>query len=727
MEQLLTSLTKTSIKELERNNFRYPLVGVTDPTSDDDNASIIGDDARSTSASISSDDNEAALEEQLTRLGIKDNDGITYVGRSASIELLNTDLFRLRPYITWPGHDHIGLQLTSQGELMVVRKTRVDIGVSMRIDLDDESATAVKPTSLLPSTALDQLSQEQVDSLIATYFNHLHPSFPIINKNRFLETKQPPTLLVHAILALTLRFISQHFVRDNAELDQQYAAFYFAKVMKRLREASRSKMSLVQAAVLMTLYLDDDGDDDATQWFTLGTAIRMAQDLGLHRSCAHWKMLPPCEIETRHRVFYACYILDRWLSARGGRPLTILDRDFDTSLPSVYENDEPIYRGFVIMARLSEILGRLLKALYAPKAKHANNNASLDDPTLLEAFDRRLKACKMGIMEEDMPLAQKVYLEIYYNTVVLLLHRPFLNQNAMSHHACTAAASNIGNLVRQQLPHPQENDPSTCFSLTLPTCLIYSLYQCTLVHLANAVRDPNTTEALDRSMALVQQFQHMATARRAHDVLGMFRAIQLSLLAAMPPPSQTSATTLGHPFQQHHQQQQPVVYSNDLYAHTSTATPVQHPHIFDWPSAAAAAAAAVAGAPLMTSAQQQPPPGTTFFNPQQEFFNTITASPSSMHSSLASSNTPAPSATNSSTALSHQHANSLSSTSSSSSYVSTPHPNSILWTDWDVYATCHPSSSNNTASTPNAAPSTHHPHPHPHHPSPFDFHIPPSQ
>lgn len=590
-----------------------------------------------------------------------------------------------------------------------------------------------------------------------SYFTHLHPSFPIINKNRFLETKQPPTLLVHAILALTLRFISQQFVRDNAELDQQYAAFYFAKVMKRLREASRSKMSLVQAAVLMTLYLDDDGGDDATQWFTLGTAIRMAQDLGLHRSCSHWKMLPPCEIETRHRVFYACYILDRWLSARGGRPLTILDRDFDTSLPSVYEEGEPVYRGFVVMARLSEILGRLLKALYAPKAKHANNNASLDDPTLLEAFDRRLKACKMGIMEEDMPLAQKgnvrsyggsapfliktfflmfaiVYLEIYYNTVVLLLHRPFLNQNAMSHHACTAAASNIGNLVRQQLPHPQEADPSTCFSLTLPTCLIYSLYQCTLVHLANAVRDPNTTEALDRSMALVQQFQHMATARRAHEVLSMFRTIQLSslLTPAMPPPP-PSQTTLGHPFPQQ-PQQQPVVYSNDLYAHTSTAPPptAQHSHMFDWPSAAAAAAAAVAGAPLMTSGQPPPPPppGATFFNPQQEFFNTITASPSSMHSSLASSNTPAPSATNSSTALSHQHANSLSSTSSSSSYVSTPHPNSILWTDWDVYATtCHPSSSNNNAaaasSTPNATPSTHHHHPH--HPSPFDFHIPPSQ
>ncbi|OAD08518.1 fungal-specific transcription factor, partial [Mucor lusitanicus CBS 277.49] len=109
-------------------------------------------------------------------------------------------------------------------------------------------------------------------------------------------------------------------------------------------------------------------------WHTLGKAIRMAQDIGLHRSCSNWD-LPPSEIETRHRVFYACYVLDRLMGARAGKPLTILDRDFDTELPVAHEvyddaNDATpagpsIYHSFIKLIKLSEILGRVLKALYA--------------------------------------------------------------------------------------------------------------------------------------------------------------------------------------------------------------------------------------------------------------------------------------------------------------------------------------------------------------------------
>ena len=183
--------------------------------------------------------------------------------------------------------------------------------------------------------------------------------------------------------------------------------------MKRLRDSLRSRLCHVQAALLMTLYLDmDDGDVESVQWFTLGSAIRMAQDLGLHRSCVHWK-LPPSEIETRHRVFYACYVLDRWMAARAGKPLTILDRDFDTAMPSVYEvtdasspetTGEPVYRHFALLIKLSEILGRVLKALYMPKAKHSNSNAGLDDPTIRVVFDRRLKNWKASLDDENAPI-----------------------------------------------------------------------------------------------------------------------------------------------------------------------------------------------------------------------------------------------------------------------------------------------------------------------------------
>lgn len=231
------------------------------------------------------------------------------------------------------------------------------------------------------------------------------------------QNPAPPAILVQAMLALSFRYAAQHFQDKQAD---PFAQLYFRKVMKRLRDAFRSRLCHVQAGLLMTLYLDmDDGsghDVESVQWFTLGTAIRMAQDLGLHRSCQGWR-LPPSEIEVRHRVFYACYVLDRWMGARAGKPLTILDRDFDTDMPSPYRvtdagpTGEPVYRPFLLLIRLSEILGRVLKALYAPKAKRSNCNAGLDDPTILVVFDRRLKNWRASLDEAQdgvtIPVSQK--------------------------------------------------------------------------------------------------------------------------------------------------------------------------------------------------------------------------------------------------------------------------------------------------------------------------------
>jgi hypothetical protein len=235
---------------------------------------------------------------------------------------------------------------------------------------------------------------------------------PIVNKKRFLEqyatSTGPLSILMQAVIALTFRFAGQ-YLPDLVIDANEFADTYFRKVMKRLRDSIRSRLCHVQAALLMVLYLDmDDGDVESVQWYTIGNAIRMAQDLGLHRSCTKWN-LPRSEIETRHRVFYACYIMDRWIGARAGKPLTILDRDFDTDMPSPFEieDDEvsspskgpPIYRSFIALIKLSEILGRVLKALYAPNAKIANTNAGLDDPTILAVFEARLQNWKNSLEE----------------------------------------------------------------------------------------------------------------------------------------------------------------------------------------------------------------------------------------------------------------------------------------------------------------------------------------
>ncbi|KAG0175939.1 hypothetical protein DFQ28_007973 [Apophysomyces sp. BC1034] len=459
MEALLTELTHSSIKDLERNDFQLPCQKALPPFDDNDNDEYCEED------DTSDEEDELdrlSMKERLASLDEKDFDSIRYTGHSAGLKLFDQGMFKSKPYIQWPGRDDVVLQMMSQNELMVVRTER--------------SATGKYDTKL--------------------------------------------------------------------------------DVMKRLRDSTRSRLCYVQAALLMTLYLDlDDSDVESIQWHTLGSAIRIAQDLGLHRSCAHWK-LPASEIETRHRVFHACYILDRWMSVRAGKPLTILDRDFDTAMPSLYEvsdtdgttaKNEPIYRSFNLMIKLSEILGRVIKAMYAPKAKHANGNAGLDDPAILVVFDRRLQNWKASLDENvdgfELSAAEKVNLLIPYYTIVLLLHRPFIespaNWLAKSQQISFEAASSISEMIRQKRALSRAE---SSYPLCLPTCFVYAMFQSALVHLAAALSDQSSEnlEKIHQSVALIQLHKHIAPAHRALETLKMLAAINGLELTSSPSPSPPS-------------------------------------------------------------------------------------------------------------------------------------------------------------------------------------------
>ncbi|CAO0803071.1 unnamed protein product [Mucor circinelloides] len=548
MESLLTALTNCSIKDLERNDFQY--AGHIQPSSPP-NAS-----------DSSSDDEEDDSEHDFDPLheATKDYDSLKYTGQSsAGLKLFNNDVFKSQSTIPWPGRENIVLKLMAHDELMIVRTEKssttgksdmlFDVGLSMRAPLSDtqKSINTLQKNPKKPA-------KHQLDKMIGMYFSHIHLILPIVNKTKFLEqyhnssSAGPPSILMQAVLALTFRFAGQR-LPDLVKDANEFADTYFRKVMKRLRDSAKSRLCHVQAALLMALYLDmDDGDVESAQWCTVGSAIRMAQDLGLHRSCAKWN-LPRSEIETRHRVFYACYVMDRWLGARAGKPLTILDRDFDADMPSPYEITDdstdtnlgaPIYRSFISLIKLSEILGRVLKALYAPNAKIANTNAGLDDPTILAVFERRLLNWKNSL---DEPLdgtyfskLDKENLLIFYYVVVLLLHRPFNQLSvekypslksivAASEKACTDAANSITDIVNQR--HYQTSDPAYYYVLCAPSCYVYALFQTSLVYLSNALRtrSPQDIQGFHQSISLLKMTEESGPAPRAVEILGMLASI----------------------------------------------------------------------------------------------------------------------------------------------------------------------------------------------------------
>lgn len=81
----------------------------------------------------------------------------------------------------------------------------------------------------------------------------------------------------------------------------------------------------------------------AQSWAYTGMAVRMAQDLGMHRAADKWarvgmgQLFAARELQERKRIWWGCVVLDSYVSTYIGRPLAIFERDYDTQLPGVEE------------------------------------------------------------------------------------------------------------------------------------------------------------------------------------------------------------------------------------------------------------------------------------------------------------------------------------------------------------------------------------------------------
>lgn len=104
---------------------------------------------------------------------------------------------------------------------------------------------------------------------------------------------------------------------------------------------ANSRPSTCQALLLMG-YREIGIGAMAQSWLYVGMAVRMAQDLGMHRSSDRWlrvggPIFPPREQQIRKRIWYACVVMDKYVSTYIGRPLSIFESDYDTQLPGVEE------------------------------------------------------------------------------------------------------------------------------------------------------------------------------------------------------------------------------------------------------------------------------------------------------------------------------------------------------------------------------------------------------
>ncbi|KAL9547989.1 hypothetical protein MBANPS3_005905 [Mucor bainieri] len=326
-------------------------------------------------------------------------------------------------------------------DLMVVRDTTADEEACQQADDGQETIDDIIPRSVLTS-------------LVHTYFRDAHTTLPVLEKQEYMDafegrtTPPPAPLLTYAICTYAcflLRSDDPIFKDAGVERDHVFQTLLDRATFLVRKEYLKPRIVTIQALVLLCAH-PTYSTSSYRNWILAGMAVRMAQDLGLHRTLTTVEVSSDFK-EKRKRLWYSCYITDRWCCAVMGRPLAIADSDCDVDLPLVYGPDgQEDLTMFVNFVKLSGILGEVLRRIYSPKAKLNGYKTKAMEQTvwslqkmLEEWFHNVPEGYKITENDlSDMRYNKHLYasdskkimeggpLTVCYHAVVLLLHRPFI-------------------------------------------------------------------------------------------------------------------------------------------------------------------------------------------------------------------------------------------------------------------------------------------------------------
>lgn len=239
-------------------------------------------------------------------------------------------------------------------------------------DPDEEEVTRI------PESIKGRLAGDVAEKLVNTYFEKIATLFPVVTKSEFLHLSPTPPLLLYAICGVSAL---------SRDVPKEVLGAVKMTINALFREndfLSSSNSVTVRALLVMSLHADLHGpaalQSGTRCWNRTGAAIRMAQDLGLHRDASGKDDFSRDAffLEQKRRIWGCCVTADRLQSISLGHPMMIDLTDCDVRLPSPYEilrssNDLPsdpsTDRPFAYnteMLKLTILFGRVMKTIYSP-------------------------------------------------------------------------------------------------------------------------------------------------------------------------------------------------------------------------------------------------------------------------------------------------------------------------------------------------------------------------
>lgn len=345
-----------------------------------------------------------------------------------------------------------------------------DFGATPSSDQSDGPNMLYFPTGLgfgklraLPSAEeVEYPERDLADKLVQAYFERFHFLLPVLDKPSFLVRYKHLMdnngtgeqvgfiAVVFAVFACAARFLDDSRIKSAHYMDPRGTAmiFYERAMMLYIIDHTSTQFAHVQCFALLSAFLASLNRLPQA-WLLVGQAVRTAQDLGLHRSPKPLK-LSKVDKETRRKVWWCVYGLDRCLAVQLGRPLGIDDNDIDVDMPVPYDDvDLPAYfegklgdkkeptlmQGFVALTALYKIAGKVLRHVYSTD-KLKGNIASDKAAELHKVVDKLDQQLTLWVdqlhptlrQSPDTPqmVSMSAVLCSSYYAVLITLHRNFL-------------------------------------------------------------------------------------------------------------------------------------------------------------------------------------------------------------------------------------------------------------------------------------------------------------
>ncbi|KAI1081048.1 fungal-specific transcription factor domain-containing protein [Whalleya microplaca] len=183
-----------------------------------------------------------------------------------------------------------------------------------------------------PTVTSEPSPDIQIDALLDTYFNRFHAKpYHILDESSVrqrLQLKQLSDYLIYSIYAVAARYTPHPAGYQSAvKLSEEYASRARSEI-----DIDEPSTDALQALLLLVIAFTAAGKGKKA-YMLLTNAIGMAMALELHREVDLHARVTTVEREVRRRLFWTCYLLDRFMACGSKRACLVSDETIVLRLP----------------------------------------------------------------------------------------------------------------------------------------------------------------------------------------------------------------------------------------------------------------------------------------------------------------------------------------------------------------------------------------------------------